>query len=219
MILKNFSSGVLATGIGTGDGTITAVAGSTLPVTAGTFTATIWDNVTYADPSKDPNAEIVLGVYASPNTYTITRAQESTSAVAHSAGAVVGLYLTAGALVQETDWTNYFAASTIVGWATKTGNIYVKKIGKTVFVNFVITGTSNATGITFTVPYTSVSYTVNWGGVLFEAGDNGSPLTTPCSFSLGSNSNQVNVYKDMYSTGWTASGGKTVQGQFWYESA
>ena len=102
MILKNFSSGILASGIGTGDTTIVVNAGNTLPSIAGTFTATIWNNVTYADPSQDPNAEIILGVYASANTYTITRAQESTPAVAHSAGAVVGLYLTAGVLQDGT---------------------------------------------------------------------------------------------------------------------
>ena len=98
MILKNFSSGILASGIGTSDTTITVNADNTLPSVAGTFTAIIWDNTTYTDPSQDPNAEIVLGVYVSPNTYTITRAQENTSAVAHSIGAVVGLYITAGVL-------------------------------------------------------------------------------------------------------------------------
>jgi hypothetical protein len=59
----------------------------------------------------------------------------------------------------ETSWTDYSASSTIVGWQVsgRVAAIYTKKIGKTVFVHFRITGTSDSTGMSFTLPYTQTS--------------------------------------------------------------
>jgi hypothetical protein len=98
VILKNFASGVLSAPITSGSSSITVNSGHTLPSNVGTFTAIIWNNTSYTSPSLDPNAEIVLGSYNSVNNYNITRAQESTLAVSHSAGALIGLYVTAGVL-------------------------------------------------------------------------------------------------------------------------
>src|SRR5205814_10418940 len=52
-------------------------------------------------------------------------------------------------------WMDYSATSTIVVWTSFTSKlIFYKKIGKDVFVQFELTGTSNATTSTFTLPFT-----------------------------------------------------------------
>ena len=96
--LKNFSYGVITSSLGSGITSVIVNPGHTLPTSLDTFVAIIWNPSVASDPSKDPNAEIVLGIYSSTNTYTITRAQESTSDVTHPAGSVIGLYITAGVL-------------------------------------------------------------------------------------------------------------------------
>lgn len=98
MIIQNYSSGFLASAITSGTTSVIVNPGSTLPTTYGLFTATIWNNTTYTDPSQDPNAEIVWCQYSATNTYTITRGMEGTAATAHPAGSLVGLYITAGVL-------------------------------------------------------------------------------------------------------------------------
>jgi len=76
-------------------------------------------------------------------------------------------------------WANYSAVSTIVGWSSFTTKlIYTKKIGKTVFVSFFLHGVSNATTISFTLPYKSS----NTLGIDVSAGvgmNNSSVLTSP----------------------------------------
>ena len=114
-------------------------------------------------------------------------------------------------------WADYYPSSTVVGWAaTPSGNIYYKKIGNLVFVTYYITGTSNATNVTFTVPYTSNAnmeyYVATWGQ------DNGVTLTGACRAVLPNNSITVTVIADMASAVWTNTGTKTVRGQFWYEA-
>jgi len=117
-------------------------------------------------------------------------------------------------------WSDYFATSTITGWAaTPTGNIYIKKIGKTVFVSYSITGTSNLETTQFTVPYTSAT-----GAVYQTCGytlDNGTATTTGGAIGIGSASSTVGLTKTMADTAtdWTASGTKTVKGILWYEAA
>ena len=51
---------------------------------SGDFLATIWDNVTYPDPSDDPNQEIVKVTNVSGSTFTIERAVDNTTAHSHS---------------------------------------------------------------------------------------------------------------------------------------
>ena len=117
----------------------------------------------------------------------------------------------------ETTWTDYSATSTVVGWSSFTTKlIYTKKIGKTVIVTFYLGGTSNATGVTFTLPYTSANTTVAFGGALEVAQDNGSNLTTACRMTLPANSATVTCYKDMIGAAWTNSNEKTVRGTLIY---
>lgn len=122
-------------------------------------------------------------------------------------------------------WTDYAGTSTITGWSSFTSNrklIYYKKIGKTVLVSFLLEGTSNATSISFTLPYTAVTDAGNlmeYGGALTYSIDNGSLLTVASRVSIGANSATVNCYSNMGIGAWTGSGTKSVRGSFWFETA
>src|SRR3954462_2964592 len=52
------------------------------PSTAGAFNLVWWNSTDYADPSDDPDVEIVRVTARSSDTVTVTRAQESTTASA-----------------------------------------------------------------------------------------------------------------------------------------
>lgn len=72
------------------------------------FNATIWDAVTYPNPTDDSNMEIVK-VTAGPSSsknWSITRAQESTTAVAHDSGSKIALLFTAKLLTDVEDAIN-----------------------------------------------------------------------------------------------------------------
>jgi len=117
-------------------------------------------------------------------------------------------------------WTDYGATSTVVGWAaTPTKNIRYKLVGKLCFVAFLITGTSDATGATFTLPYTSANTVVFGGGAMIYANDNGVGFTGATRISMPPNTNIVYLYTDMATGAWTNSGAKSVYGQFWFEIA
>ena len=92
------------------------------------FRLTIWDKATYPDPANDTNMEIVECTARTTDALTITRAQETTSDVAHSLGSAVELLLTDGvfgaienAIPKETIvclfskqiWANYTTYGTI----------------------------------------------------------------------------------------------------------
>lgn len=78
--LKNFAKVTVST---TYDASATSIVlttghGAKLPTVP--FNLTWWDATTYADPSDDPNVEIVRGTALATDTLTVTRAQEGTSA-------------------------------------------------------------------------------------------------------------------------------------------
>lgn len=117
----------------------------------------------------------------------------------------------------EGAWVDYSAVSTIIGWSSfTTKKIYIKKIGKIVFVSFYLSGTSNSTTTSFTLPYINAGVYI--GGCHSQALDNGSILTTASAFGIPSSSLTVTCWKDMATTTWTASNTKYVLGAFWYES-
>lgn len=66
----------------------------------GNFLCTIWNKASYPDPFNDSTMEIVLVTGVSGSTFTITRAQEGTTAQAHNNGNAVELLFTAGTLQQ-----------------------------------------------------------------------------------------------------------------------
>jgi len=115
-------------------------------------------------------------------------------------------------------WTDYGASSTITGFsAVVTKNIYYKVIEKMVFIVFHITGTSNSTAFTFTLPYSSAfpSYIYSSGGFAADGGLNvdGSPI-----IMLPNSSATVSLYLPQLSP-WINSDGKEATGQFFYPIA
>lgn len=112
------------------------------------------------------------------------------------------------------DWVDYSATSTVVGWSSFTSKVITyKKVGKQVFVSFGISGTSNATTASFTLPdnATILGYSVSAGVT-----NNGTILATPGVISLLVSTNTVNLFKERPTTPFTNTGTKTVQGQFFY---
>jgi hypothetical protein len=119
---------------------------------------------------------------------------------------------------EEGVWADYSAMSTITGCSSfTTKEIYTKKIGKTVFVQFTLFGTSDSTSVSFTLPYTS-SNTVDLSIALPYTYDNGASVAVSNGI-LPKNSSTVTFYKAVASVAWTASGAKRARGQFFYESA
>lgn len=117
-------------------------------------------------------------------------------------------------------WTDYSASSTIVGFSSFTSkSIFYKKIGKLVFVQFLLAGVSNSTSITFTLPYAQQSDIELFIPSGFNK-DNGVNNDTVSLVSLAPSASTVVIYKTLSGTStWTASGNKAVEGQFWYQTA
>jgi hypothetical protein len=109
-------------------------------------------------------------------------------------------------------WTDYFATSTKVGWVTPSGYIWVLKLGKLCFVAFSISGTSNATGSSFTLPHTPARGQQN----VCMAVDNSAWVSDTSKAEIGTNGVVV-LHKNNPEDAWTASGTKQIIGQFFYE--
>ena len=125
-------------------------------------------------------------------------------------------------MVTSVPWKDHSGTSTIFGWASYTTKVIeYKKIGKLVFVNYSIIGTSggdDGTVATFTLPFShghaagnnpafSMAKARNNGNNLAGAGW-GRVMTATATF-----------YTTEAEAGWTATGSKWIQGQFWYEIA
>jgi hypothetical protein len=114
-------------------------------------------------------------------------------------------------------WVDYSATSTVVGFSgTPTKVIKYLAVGKTVYVQFYITGTSNATGFSFTLPSSAANNGLYVKNVL-DAVDNGSAVTAPGLISLDPSNNLVTLYSTWASGAWTNSGTKSAKGQFFFE--
>lgn len=86
--VRNFAVGTLTAGITSGATTFSLGSGQgslfPAPASEGAFNAVIWNSTDYDDPLQDSNHEIVRVTARSTDAFTVTRAQESTSAVAHN---------------------------------------------------------------------------------------------------------------------------------------
>ena len=155
---------------------------------------------------------VVLGV--GPNTTAVNMT---------GALAVTGV-ATFTADVLTVAWTDYTASSTIVGWTSFVSGkkwILYKKLGKLVFVQFYIEGTSNSTSTTFTLPFASYNNSygqMEYGAVLITTQNSGS-FVGPGVAMVSAGSSTVNVFSSTAQLGWTASSTKAIGGSFWYESA
>jgi hypothetical protein len=117
-------------------------------------------------------------------------------------------------LLDPTDWVDYSATSTVVGWSVLTTKIIrYRVIGKQVFVSVNLHGTSNNTATTFTLPFQNKNIEIL---TMAFAGNNGSAVIG--AFDMIANSSTCTCYQN-FSPVWTASGTKYIYGQFFYEIA
>ena len=104
--------------------------------------------------------------------------------------------------------------STVTGWASfTTEDIYIVTNNKSVVVNFFISGTSNSTTTSFTLPASLLSVNAsNFYQAAIDFGvDNGSSKTLGI-VQVSPNNNTVNIFYYPTILSWTASGTKTVTG-------
>lgn len=109
---------------------------------------------------------------------------------------------------------DYSALSTIVGWVSYTVKVieYVK-IGKLVTVWFTISGVSDATGASFTLPFASA----NTLSVQFSIRTLDNSVTWATGLgALASGASLVNLYPSAAGGNWTAANDKYAYGQFSY---
>lgn len=118
--------------------------------------------------------------------------------------------------LDNTTLINYSNTSTIVGWSSFTNTqIYYRKLDKQIFCSFLIAGTSNSTDVTFTLPdNNNATFTAQTLSV--QIVNNGATTTVPGRVITTVNSNVITVNRDRTGTLFTASGTKTVSGQFFY---
>lgn len=91
-----------------------------------------------------------------------------------------------------------------------------KQIGKTVFVVIDMTGTSNTTGFSFTLPI--VAGTTGATIAIGRCADNGT-YSSAVYGTIGNSGTTVTLSISDSSTGWTNSGTKSVRCSFFYETA
>ena len=110
-----------------------------------------------------------------------------------------------------------YSSSVITGWSgTTTSFVAYKRIGKTVWVNFFISGTSDTTTVNFTLPYTNNTATHAQVQIPIRTRDNSGAVTGYAS--LNANTSTVNCFSNYLAGAWTASGLKEVAGQFYYQA-
>jgi hypothetical protein len=118
----------------------------------------------------------------------------------------------------NTPWIDFSEQSTIVGWSSYTAKqIRYKVVGKMIFVNYYISGTSNSTNTTFTVPYI-MSNGMSFTQTTSSGINSGTTVATKVLVTSNSNIIQfANGLGGAFGSGWTASGTKEIVGQFFYE--
>lgn len=112
-------------------------------------------------------------------------------------------------------WQSFSPNAT--GFSSKTDDSgSYTQVGKTVIFRVSITGTSNATTLTFTLPVASVAVQT---GLPILIRDNGTTGTDPGRVDLGAASTTATVFRTLAGLGFTASGAKWCIGVLTYEAA
>lgn len=129
-------------------------------------------------------------------------------------GGTQGLIISSAQDVYNVPFTDYSGTSTVIGWTSfNTKSIFYKKIGKLVFVWFVIDGTSNATNATFTLPYQNNGLAIDLLTLAYDVGTAGTGrLQLPISSST------LAFFKSSAAAAFTNSGNKIVNGSFVYSN-
>ena len=199
--------------------------GSKFP--AASFNAVVWPSG--AQPLAS-NAEIVRVTAISTDTFTITRAQESSSARSITVGDQIAAVITKKTITDIENAPSWQDFTPSLQGCSGTPTINVARycqIGKLVVVVFNMQGTSNQTYKTFTLPVAMAANAAEANTVQpVAARDNGTFQTVAGVFNPGfdmhaaANSTTVcSIYKTIAFGTWTASGTWQAQGEFFYEAA
>jgi hypothetical protein len=107
--------------------------------------------------------------------------------------------------------------TTVTGFSSLTRQVIDYTLeGKRCVCSFDISGTSNATGFTFTLPFIAdPSVQIGLFTAIDRGFDNGSGVNAFIR-SRAASSNICDVFKDASGTAWTASGSKGISGTFVY---
>lgn len=131
---------------------------------------------------------------------------------------VVGDALITGDLTDGTGWVDHSSDSTVVGWSTdETCNIYTKHIGARYYVGFALGGTSDSTGIEFTLPATSIADVTFNGPVQVVDGASPTAQAAPGMWEILPSSNILKCYKTWADGTWADTSSKSVWGWAMYE--
>jgi len=169
--------------------TLASSTGSKFPTTGNTWLGTIWDAVTYSDPSDDPNMEIVLIDSRSTDTLTVNasgRGFAGTTGVSHATGSAFRLLFTkehadqwstaintleaasVGTYTATTTWSPIITPEAGMTWSlTSTRNAVYVQIGKLVMYSFGVIGTMGGVAkpsVTFVPPITPAAGWLSSGG-------------------------------------------------------
>ena len=121
-------------------------------------------------------------------------------------------------MVTTVPWTDYSGTSWVTGWSSFTNKVidYKRIAGGLVFVKFRLAGTSDATNANFTLP-SSITPESDYNFTCWGRDNTGTRDAT-IAF-LDDAGPDVDIYWGGSATGWTASGTKECNGEFWYEAA
>lgn len=116
----------------------------------------------------------------------------------------------------KTTWIDHASASTVVGFTSiTTKQIRYLVEGKKVTVQYVLSGTSNSTTTSFTLPFAAGASAVLNGSSIFNGLSAGTSMIGVAN--VPQNSSTVSFFTNTIGTGLSASGTKNVTGQFTYE--
>lgn len=119
--------------------------------------------------------------------------------------------LNSTAFLQTSAWSSW--TPTLVGWSSTTVvRCNYMKIGKILFFSAIISGTSNSTSTSFTLPENAMT---EYSGTMGYCVNNGSVLTAAARYAISTGSNVCRAYTNMVSGAWTASGTKRVSVYGW----
>lgn len=111
-------------------------------------------------------------------------------------------------IAKATPWIQ--DSSTISGFSgTPTQANRYQVLGKTLIYKFDMTGNSNSTALTFTIPFNTKEAT-RYGGYFVT--DNTVDQTTPGAIATAAGGSTISTFKDMTGTAWTNTGAKGIRG-------
>lgn len=109
--------------------------------------------------------------------------------------------------IDKSSWVDISSTSTIVGWSSFTTKyIAYKLVDNLLYVKGTLSGTSNATNATFTIPFTSVNTQINIG--LSTIVNGGAAQSATGLLTCAANSSLVTILRNYTGTAFSATGTK-----------